>query len=79
MKFKVENVQKGNEYKCFKNRLESITARLNVSYDYNKKCVNISYEEPYLIDDEVLKHKSNTKKEVLKEISVLRQIQFTTN
>ena len=75
----VEGVQKGNEYKYFKKRLEAISGRVNVGYDYNKKTVSIGYEEPYLIDEEALQHKATTKKEILKEISVLRQIQFTTN
>ena len=79
MNFIVEGVQKGNEYKYFKKRIEAISGRVNIKYDYNKKVVIIGYEDPYLVDNETIKHKANTKNEILKEISVLRQVQFTTN
>ena len=75
MEFKIEGVQQGNEYKHFKAKLEAISGRVNVKYDYIKKIVSIGYEEPYLIDNITLQHKSDTKKEILKEITALRQIQ----
>ena len=74
MKIIVEGVQKGNEYEYFRRRLEAISGRVNVKYDYIKKAVIIGYEDPYLIDNETIKHKANTKSEILKEISALRQI-----
>ena len=76
MIYNVSGVMTGNEYKHFKARLEAISGRVNVKYDYNKKEVVITYEEPYLIDEETLIHKSNTKKEIPHEISELRQLQF---
>ena len=79
MEFNIENVEDGNEYRRFRSRLEGISGRVNVSYNYIAKTVKIGYEEPYLIDNEVLKHKSNTKKEILAEIRFLRRIQFTNS